>query len=97
MPSVFTYLLHMHPSEHVNHEGFLDDMYGRGTRQNASDQALCCKAVFQSLKSVSQQYIMRLLWLGGDRPFPIKILEDFVYPDPEFVRGHITALRELMR
>ena len=90
--TLFTYLLAMHPNE--NEAGFLDDLYGRGVHQSGNEQALSCKAVFENLGSVSQHYIMRLLWVGN-RQFKAKDLVHYVYQEHE--EKHLEAIRELMR
>jgi transcription initiation factor TFIIH subunit 4 len=92
VPTVFTYLLGLHPTP--DSVGFLDDLYGAGTKQSATEQALSCKAIFESLGSVAQQYVMRLLWLGN-KDINARDLGDYVYP--ERVNDHLDAVEELIR
>ena len=88
MSSVFTYIL-SHPDP-----TFLDDLYGRDTTQRAADQALSCKTVFQSLATLTKNYVIRLLFLSST-PFKIHELVDWVKPG--HLDEHLSSVQELIR
>ena len=87
-PSIFEYIL-------TKDSSFLDNLYGADMEQQASDQALSCKAVFQSLSSLSKNYVMRLLFLGGSNEFKIRDLADWIQNDSMTI--HREALRQIIK
>jgi transcription initiation factor TFIIH subunit 4 len=89
--SLFSYILDQHTNP--NQQGFLDALYGAGS-QSVKEQALNCKAIYQSLSELSKNYIMRLLFLG-DKEFALKDLAAWVYSTE--TDAHLAAIQQLTR
>ena len=91
MPSIFDYIK-------KKDENFLDGFYGGDTIQSIPDQALNCKACFQSLSTLAKNYVMRLIYLpftNSNNGFKIRDLSDWIIINN--IEEHRNAVKELIK